>query len=90
MQASLEGGGAKVAEFIAPVTLTVQTAKGFAWRVEPYATYILPTYDPPPGAGAAGHAVTTYSYLKNGETILSHPAEAVVAMFDAAGSCPLP
>ncbi|RXV65321.1 hypothetical protein D1006_35035 [Burkholderia stabilis] len=83
------GGGAEVARLVEPITLDSVTAKGFVWRVEPYEDYILPTYDPPPGAGTAGHASTTYSYLSGSETITSHPADAIVAMFDAAGSCPL-
>jgi hypothetical protein len=61
-------------------------ATGFQWRIQPYATHIAPTYDPPDQIEA--NAVVTYSFKLVGETdvVTSIEAKAPVGMF-ASGAC---
>jgi hypothetical protein len=70
------------------IVLDAATVRGFVWRVQPYARHILPTYDPD-GAGPAGRARINYAFTYKDEPVTSATAEAIVAMFDAAGACPL-
>jgi hypothetical protein len=77
------------AEKTEDIVLDATTVKGFLWLVQPYTTYILPTYDPA-GAGNTGRGRIKYEFIKAGETITSDTTEAVVAMYNAGGSCPIP
>lgn len=82
-------GETPIAEKTQDIVLDATTVKGFLWLVEPYATYILPTYDPD-GAGNTGRGRIKYEFIKAGETITSDTTETVVAMYNAGGSCPIP
>lgn len=75
-----------------PVTLddTTWPVTGFIWLVRPYATHLLPTYDPFGPGGSEGRGRITYSYVVDGETITSEESEARVTMFLGHGSCPIP
>jgi hypothetical protein len=70
------------------ISLDADTVTGFVWRVQPYETHILPTYDPE-GAGNAGRARIKYSFTYKGELATSVTEERIVAMFTAGSSCPL-
>ncbi|WLH43751.1 hypothetical protein [Pseudomonas beijingensis] len=70
---------------------TTWPVTGFIWRVQPYRTHLLPTYDPDGPGGSEGRGRITYSYVVDGgETITSEESEARVTMFLGNGSCPLP
>lgn len=69
---------------------TTWPVTGFIWRIEPYATHLLPTYDPTGPGGSEGRGRITYSYVVDGETITSEQTEARVTMFTGTGSCPVP
>lgn len=64
-------------------------ATGFVWRVQPYDTHILPSYNPEAGYRESRGRVT-YAFIWNGDPAVSQPVEAVVAMYRASGSCPIP
>ncbi|RMU44493.1 hypothetical protein ALP28_04011 [Pseudomonas savastanoi pv. nerii] len=61
---------------------------GFTWLVTPYATHILPTYDPS-GHGTNGRGKIKYSFILKGSTVTSLETTAKVGMYDANGSCPI-
>lgn len=78
------------AEKLEPVTITEAQAKnGFEWEVKPYATHILPIYDPS-GFGQDGRGRVQYSLEFNNETVHSEPIETVVSLGTGAGTCPIP
>ncbi|PBP44366.1 hypothetical protein [Pseudomonas syringae] len=65
-------------------------ATGFTWLVTPYATHILPVYNPASGS-PNGSARIKYSFIMSGatETITSLETTARVGMYDAVGACPI-
>ncbi|OCR24121.1 hypothetical protein AFK24_15260 [Pseudomonas syringae] len=72
-------------DFDENITLgTDYPATGFTWRIEPYADYILPIYNPNDGRGRV-----TYSFILNSETVTSTQIEAFVAMHTGVGPCPI-
>lgn len=78
------------AELVEEITLNDSNypPTGFIWRVQPYATHLLPAYDPG-GAGADGRGRASYSFIFNTERIFSVEKEAVVSMHTGVGSCPI-
>ena len=71
------------------VVLDATTVNGFVWYVQPYVTYILPTYDPTGPGTNSGRGVVSYQFSYKGEDIFSATDEKYVGMFDGSGSCPL-
>lgn len=67
------------------VTLTQANITGYQWKVEPYMDHILPVYM----AKRSGRAEITYSFVRGSEKITSLTGNAVVAMWNAEGSCPV-
>ncbi|WP_160106998.1 hypothetical protein [Pseudomonas izuensis] len=63
-------------------------ATGFKWKVQPYADYIAPSYNPPTHSDAT--AVVTYSFDLKGKTVTSKPAMPWLGMFVGNGGCPIP
>ncbi|MDI2595503.1 hypothetical protein POF45_29370 [Pseudomonas sp. 681] len=61
---------------------------GFEWRVEPYADYILPSYNPP--LHTEGNAKVTYSFTLNGKRVTSEQLAAPVSMSLSDISCIIP
>ncbi|MDU9389394.1 hypothetical protein [Pseudomonas sp. zfem002] len=85
-------GGEVIEHAIKTETITLGGANpvtGFVWRVQPYATYILPTYNPE-GGSRDGRAQVVYAFQMGDETVTSLAVEAVVSMHNASGSCPIP
>ncbi|WP_085618203.1 MULTISPECIES: hypothetical protein [unclassified Pseudomonas] len=69
------------------VTITkAQAENGFEWEVKPYATHILPIYDPD-GLGQDGRGRVNYSLEFNGEIVTSKTVEAVVSLGTGSGTC---
>lgn len=73
------------------ITLTATNLNGFVWRVQPYATHILPIYDfdtatPPLHLGRGR---VHYEFTLAGQLYESEVEERIVAMHDATSSCPL-
>jgi hypothetical protein len=83
-----ETGGTPITSAILKETITLgpkYPVTGFVWRVEPYATHILPIYvlNVQYGRGEVG-----YSFVVGGETVDSEPLSASVALgLGGGGSC---
>lgn len=71
-----------------PIVLTEADLVRLVWRVQPYDEYILPIYNYH-ATIHYGRGRVYYSFDLDGKTVKSEVAEQVVAMHDAAGSCPL-
>ncbi|WP_410953366.1 hypothetical protein [Pseudomonas sp. S1(2024)] len=69
------------------IDLTATNINGFVWRVQPYAQHILPIFNPPTDNDGRGRV--HYEFELAGRTYESDIEEQVVAVHDAAGSCPL-
>ncbi len=85
-------GGEVIEEAIKTEVVTLGGATpvtGFVWRVRPYETHILPTYNPE-GGSLDGRAQVVYAFELEGETVTSLPVETIVSMHSAGGSCAIP
>lgn len=71
-----------------PIVLTEADLVELVWRVQPYDDYILPIYNYH-ATIHYGRGRVHYSFDLDGKPVNSEVAEQVVAMHDAAGSCPL-
>lgn len=71
-----------------PIVLTEADLVELVWRVQPYDDYILPIYNYH-ATIHYGRGRVYYSFDLDGKPVNSDVAEQVVAMHDAAGSCPL-
>lgn len=73
-----------------PVTLdAAHPPTGFVWRVQPYDTHVLPTYDPDNPGNRVGRGRATYAFEQAGKPVVSLQAQALVAMSASNGSCPI-
>lgn len=72
-----------------PITLTAPggayPVTGFQWRVQPYADYIAPAYNPP--AHNDANTKVTYSFTLNGKPITSKTATAWLGMYLGDTAC---
>ena len=75
-----------------PITLTAAggayPVTGFQWRVQPYADYIAPAYNPP--AHKDANTKVTYSFTLNGKPVTSRTATAWLGMFLGDTACIVP
>lgn len=70
------------------IPLTATNINGFVWRVQPYATHILPIYHAAP-PDRDGRGRVHYEFELAGRTYVSELEERVVSMHDASGACAL-